>query len=213
MKKAILFDIDGTLLDTQEFVFDAVKYAFSESGYPYPTEREFKKVTGLPLVEFYSKLLPGDASEKLATLHREFQQENFHLVKPFSKTKKTLKTLKNAGFALAAVSNRTRESLVKSLKFTGIFDFFEVVICADDVVNAKPHQDHLFAALKLMQIKPEDACIIGDTENDILAGKNAKIKTIGVTYGWLGKDIAKYNPDYVVNDIEEIFKILECDKI
>lgn len=213
MKKAVLFDIDGTLLDTRKFVFDAVKYAFSESGYPYPTERELKEVTGLPLVEFYSRLLSVDASDKLAKIHREFQEENFHLVKPFPKTKKTLRILKNAGFALAAVSNRTRESLVKSLKFTGIFDFFEVVICADDVVNAKPHRESLLAALKFLQMKPNSAYMIGDTENDIFAGKNAKVKTVGVTYGWLGKDIVKYNPDHIIDDIGKLPEVLKYANI
>ncbi len=164
---------------------------------------------GRPLLEFYKFILPEADSIKLAQTHHNFQQENFHLVKPFSKTKKTLKILKNSGFLVAAVSNRSRESLLKSLKLTGIFKFFGVVVCADDVDNPKPHQEHLLVALKSLRIKPSSAYMVGDTENDILAGKNAGVKTVGVTYGWLGKKIAKYKPDYLIDDIEELLDILK----
>lgn len=175
--------------------------------YSYPSEQQIYKAMGRPLIEFYEVLLPGSDAMKLAKTHRQFQADNPTLIKLFPKIKKTLELLKTAGFPLAAVSNRTRDSLLHSLKLTEIFDYFDIIIAADDVVNTKPHQEPLLAALKFLQMKPNSAYMIGDTENDILAGKNAKVKTIGVTYGWLGKDITIHNPDYVINDIEEVFRI------
>lgn len=213
MKKAILFDIDGTLLDTRDFVFGSVKNCMAVHKLPGVSDKELKKVMGKALVEFYGTLFPGVDPSLLTKTHREFQENNFHLIKQFPKTKKTLQFLKKSGFLLAAVSNRMRESLVHSLKLAGIFDYFDTVVCADDVVNPKPHREHLLAALLDLKIGSENVYMVGDTENDILAGKNANIKTVGVTYGWLGKDIAKHNPDYVIDDIEDLFKILKCDKI
>lgn len=168
---------------------------------------------GKSLVEFYEALLPGSDTTKLAKSHRQFQADNPALIKPFPKTKKTLKLLKTAGFPLAAISNRTRESLLHSLKLTKVFEYFDIVITADDVVSPKPHKESLLAALKFLQTKPNSAYMVGDTENDILAGKSAKVKTIGVTYGWVGKDIAKYKPDFMIDNIEDLLKILKCDKI
>lgn len=207
-KKAVLFDIDGTLLDTRDFVFGSVKNCITVHKLPAVSDKELKKVMGNALVKFYGALFPEVDSSVLTKTHREFQENNFHLIKQFPKTKKTLQSLKKSGFLLAAVSNRMRESLVHSLKLAGIFDYFDTVVCADDVVNPKPHRDHLLAALLDLKIGPEDLFMVGDTENDILAGKNAKIETVGVTYGWLGKDIAKHNPDYVIDDIEDILEII-----
>lgn len=209
MKKAVLFDIDGTVLDTREFVFDAVKYALAEAGYPYPEEEVIKKAMCKPLVEFYKTLLSDIDPIKLSELHQEFQKENYHLIKPFPETQNTLRVLKDSGFLMAAVSNRMRESLLYSLKLTKILAYFDVVVAAEDVVNPKPHQDHLLTALKSLQIRPEKAFMIGDTENDILAGKNAKVKTVGVTYGWLGTEIKKHNPDYVIDGIGQLLEILK----
>lgn len=208
MKKAILFDIDGTLLDAHDFVFDAVKYSLNIHGYSYPEAKLEKKAVGRPILEFYEVLAPGADPKKLAKTHHEFQQKNAHLIKPFPNTKMVLQDLKNSGFLIAAVSNRSRESLIPSLKFTGIFNFFDVVFSLDDVVHPKPHKEHLLVALKSLQVKPSSAYMVGDTENDILAGKAAKVKTVGVTYSLLGKNIAKHKPDFIIDDIGELLEIL-----
>lgn len=209
MRKAVLFDIDGTVLDAWDFVFDAVKHAVTTHKYSYPSGQHIRKAMGgKPLVEFYEALLPGSDTTKLAKSHRQFQADNPALIRPFPKTKKTLRDLKNKGFLIAAVSNRTRESLLFSLKQTEIIDYFDVVVSAEDVPNPKPHRDHLLVALQKLNVDPVNSYMVGDTEHDILAGKNAKIKTIGVTYGFLGKDIAKHNPDYLIGGIEELLEII-----
>lgn len=208
MKKAILFDIDGTLLDTHDFIFDAVKHSLATHGFGYPEDKLLKKAIGRSLLEFYEILLPDADPTKLANTHHDFQQKNFHLVKLFPNTKMVLSDLKSAGFSMAAVSNRSRESLIPSLKLTGIFKFFDAVLSVDDVESPKPHKDHLLVALKSLQVKSGNAYMVGDTENDILAGKAAKVKTVGVRYGWLGKDIAKHKPDYLIDDIEQLLDIL-----
>lgn len=159
-------------------------------------------------MEFYTIVLPDLDPKRLAKTHHRFQQKNFHLIKIFPETKHVLKNLKNAEYLLAAVSNRNGESLIPSLKFTEIFEYFDAIVTPDDVLIPKPHQDHPLAALNKLQVKTENAYLVGDTENDILAGKNAKIKTVGVTYGWLGKDIAKYQPDFVIDKLEDLLNIV-----
>lgn len=209
MKKAVLFDIDGTLLDAWDFIFDSVKNSVAIHKLPDLTEENIKKAIGKPLAEFYEVLMPGIDPVLLSQTHREFQEKNFHLIKPFAKTKQTLKKLKDRGFLIAAVSNRIRKSVLHSLKLAKISGFFDVIVSADDVNNPKPHQEHLLVALKKLKVKPDNSYMVGDTDQDILAGKNANIKTIGVTYGFLGKDIIKHNPDYLIDDIEELVGILK----
>lgn len=213
MKKAVLFDIDGTLLNSWDFIIEAVKYSLLKHNYPYPSEKVIEKALGKSLIEFYQIIAPAVDPLKLAFTHDKFQQTNHHLVKPYPKTKQVLKTLKNSGFLLAAVSNRSRDSLLTSLKVTEIHDYFDVIISPDDVKNPKPHKEHLLVALQELEVKPVNSLMVGDTEQDVMAGKNAKVRTVGVTYGLLGKRIAKLEPDFLIDDIGEILKILKCAKI
>ncbi len=209
MKKAVLFDVDGTLLDTYKFVFHAVSYSVMAHGYPYPTKEKIGEAMGKPILEFYETLVPEADPSLLANTHRAFQQKNFDLAQPFQKAEKTLQCLKEWGFLTGAVSNRHKESLLHTLKRAKLFDYFDVIVSVEDVASPKPHKQHLLAALNQLGVKPVDAYMVGDAGQDILGGKNAKVKTVGATYGFLGEDIAKYNPDYLIDDIEDLLKILK----
>ncbi len=209
MKKAILFDIDGTLLNSWDFIIDAMEYSLMQHGYPKPSKKQLNKAMGKPLIEFYQMLIPTADYSRLASTHHEFQKTKHYLIKPFPNTIKTLDSLKNSGFSLAAISNRMRESLLESLKTTGIFDYFDVIVSADDVESPKPHPDPLLMALKKLKVESNNSYMVGDTEQDVLAGQAAQVKTVGVTYGLLGHRIKKHRPDYVINDIGELLGILK----
>lgn len=209
MKKAVLLDVDGTLLDTWDFVFDAVKYASAFHGLQYPSDERIRQAAGKPLLEFYQILYPRVDPETLAKTHADYQSRIFVIGKPYPKTIKTLKKIKAKGYLVAAVSNRARESLLASLKEAKIADFFDLVVSAEDVKNPKPHKEHILVALKTLKVLSDHSFMVGDLEVDILAGKSAKVKTIGVTYGFLGPEIKKHNPDFVIDDIEELLKILK----
>lgn len=189
-------------------MFESVKNSVIVHKLPHLTNKKINKTIGKPLAEFYETLFPGIDPSVLAKTHRQFQEKNFHLIKPFAKTKNTLKKLRNKGLLIAAVSNRLHASLIHSLKLTETFDYFDVIVCADDVRNPKPHQEHLLVALEQLKVQPENVYMVGDTGQDILAGKNAGVKTVGVTYGFLGADVAKHNPDYLIDDIEELLEII-----
>lgn len=206
--KAILFDIDGTVIDTKEFVFGAFEYVLGKYSLKADAEK-LNKAIGRPLVEFYQILFPYEDIEALAQAHRDFQDKNFHLGKAFPNAEKVLIKLKEMGIKLAAVSNRSSKGVTRSLTLDGLESYFDHIVTVDEVVNAKPHKDHPNKALELLGVSAEEALIIGDTENDILAGKNAGIKTVGVTYGWLGMDINKHNPDFTINNLSQLLKVLK----
>ena len=153
--------------------------------------------------------LPNEDFELIAKTHHNFQQDKFDLGKPFPKAKKTLKQLKTLGFKVAAVSNRTRDSLHIALKKAKLSPYFDFVVSAEDVKNPKPHKDHVLAALEYLNIESVNSFMVGDTEHDILAGKSAGTKTIGVTYGFAGKEIVKHNPDFIIDNIEEVLNLLK----
>ena len=207
MKKAVLFDIDGTILDTSDFVFTAVKYTLNKYNLN-ASEEKLTQAMGKPLVEFYKFIFPNLNYELLSKTHHDYQEDKFDMGKPFPGVKNVLKKLKSRGFLLAAVSNRSKIGLINSLKSGKVYKYFDVIIAVDDIENPKPHKDHPLKALEILGVEKDLSIMVGDTENDILAGKSAGIKTVGVTYGWIGKEIKNHNPDFVIDNLEEILEIL-----
>lgn len=213
MKKieAVLFDIDGTLLNTAEFVYQACEFTFRAHRLPMRSRDEMALVMGKPLEECYRHLSPDGDAYQLCETHRSFQAENLHLSAPFCNTLETLRRLKEAGIKIAAITTRSKRTSIKTLEAGGIANYFEVVISGEDIQHPKPHSEPLLKALQQLKIMPEKAVMVGDTDADILAGKSAGTKTIGVSYGFLGPRIADSNPDFLVSDIADVVPIILLD--
>ncbi len=206
--EAVLFDIDGTLLNTKEFIYQAFEYTFKSHSLPEIPRDELAKMIGKPLENIYKHFAPSHDMNSLCEIHRAFQIKNLHLSIPFPNTKNTLNAIKEAGMKIAAITSRSQRTSVHTLELAGIKDKIDVVISMEDGGKHKPDPESLLKALEQLGVKPEKAVMVGDTDVDILAGKNAKTKTIGVTYGFHGKRIVKSNPDYVIDDITKIIPII-----
>ena len=205
--KAVLFDVDGTLLDTHEYVYQAFEHSLKKH-HKLLSRQEIKKIMGKPLEECYKILTELDDITDLADSHRQFQRENYHLSKPYPNTVKTLEKLQSSGLLLAAITTRARDSAKKTLEEASILNYFNYFIGFEDVSRPKPDAEPLLKALNFLSVQPKEAIMVGDSEVDVYAGKNAGTKTVGVTYGFHGEHIAKTHPDYVIDDIEELLKIV-----
>lgn len=163
---------------------------------------------GGQLREIYAKILPGIDMEILVGAHKEFQEKNPLLVKAYPKVVEAVKTIKDKGYKLAVVTSRVNNAK-KNLTFTGLIDFMDTIVTGDDVVNFKPHPEPVLKALKHINIRPSEAIMIGDSHDDIMAGKNAGTMTIGITHGFFSREfLTKYNPDYLADNITEVVEIL-----
>ncbi|MEX1997996.1 MAG: HAD-IA family hydrolase [Candidatus Andersenbacteria bacterium] len=208
MIAAVLFDVDGTLLDAREFIFQAFEHVFTMHHLPAVARQQLALISGKPLEECYRLLAPQLDTALLCQEHRMFQEQHFNLLQPFPHTVVTLQQLQARGIATAAITNR-RQSGVQSLAHTGVLDYLTVVITGDDVTKLKPDPEGLFKALEVLQVAPTAAAMVGDTDADILAGKRAGIKTIGVTYGFFAAaDLQAAAPDVVVDDIADIIAVV-----
>lgn len=206
--KAVLFDVDGTLLDTTEYIFQAFEHTLNKHNLSMPMRSEFSKYIGLPLKDIYEIFIPGIDYEILREVHDTFQSNNLHLAKLFSGVLETIAIIKESNIKVAAVTTRGRVNVLDTLRTTGLLDKMELIVSGDDVENHKPHPEPLIKALEYLKVSPVDAYMVGDAEVDILAGKNAGTKTVGVTYGFGGKDMAKHQPDYLINSLSELIAIV-----
>lgn len=207
MIKVALFDVDGTLLNTYDSIFRAFKYSLKKYKNLDFTEKDFKKVMGKPLRECYRIITQLENVETLQNDHIIFQRNNIHLFTLYPKVKTTLALLKRKGIKIGFVSARGGNTLSESLRLSQLDKYANVVIDGDSVTEHKPHPEPLLKALKILNEKPQNAIMIGDLEADILAGKNAGTRTIGVTYGFIGKKIAQANPDYTIDNIDELLSL------
>lgn len=206
--KAVLFDVDGTLLNTHEFIVSAYEHAVSSIGRAISREEAEKYMrVGTNLRATYKHMLPDENEELLATRHHEYQRDRFNLIQPFEGALETLNALKENGFKIAAVTNRARPSAVPSLSHHGLFTLLDACVCPEDTLRTKPDPEHVRTALRALKVAPENAWMVGDTSVDIEAAHASGVSSIGISHS--GDDsIRKSRPRHVVLSLSEILPIV-----
>lgn len=205
----LLFDIDGTVLDTREFIIQATEHALNTLEYPVPKREVIEKCVGMAFPGYYQSLTGTDKdTDKLIDAHRDFQYKNYNLAKLFPHALETLQKLKEKGYKMAAVTTRSKKTSHQTLIDADIFDLFDVVISNEDASELKPHPAPLLKALELMRRLPENAVMIGDSHLDIQAGKNAGTKTIRAAYGFHTDHLHDPEPDFIIEDIKDLLTLL-----
>jgi len=203
----VLLDVDGTLLDTREFILQAFEHSIAHHGLAYPGRDHMAAQVGLPLEQIYATL-HADLEPALVESHRSFQEENQHLAVAFPGTAEVLTQLRERGLRLAAVTSRSRRTSVRSLEVTGLFGLFDAIVSAEDAPALKPDPAPLRQALAVLGAGTAGAVMVGDTAADILAGRALGIRTVGVTYGFGGRSVLEHSPDAVIEEIAELVAAL-----
>ncbi|MDP4200091.1 MAG: HAD-IA family hydrolase [Bacteroidota bacterium] len=206
--QAILFDIDGTLLDTFDFIYGAFEHAFELHGVERLSRERISHLMGGPLEEVYMEMAPGHDVTALCQAHRTFQSENLHLARLFPDTLSVLEGFRARGIKIGAITTRSIRTSIRSLEQTGIVHLFDIIISAEDVVRVKPDPEPLLKALDVFGVKPADAIMVGDTAADIMAGKNAGVKTVAALYGFGGERLLELQPDYAIASLIDLFQFL-----
>jgi len=201
--KAVLFDIDGTLLDSNEMIFRCYEHTFSVHKLPIKTREQIKSQFGKSLEDCYKFHFPNEDIIKLCETHLAFQERNLHLSKPFNSVGETLEKLKNTGIKLVAITVRSKRTSLKTLEFARIAQYFDMIISREDVKNSKPDPEAILKALKFLKLSVDEVIFIGDTDIDIQTGKNADIKTIKILH-----DHKKIDSDSVIFDIKEVLNLI-----
>jgi len=208
MIKAVLFDIDGTLLNTAELIYQAFEHSLKTHGHKVLSREKMAMTIGKSLEDCYLDFAPEGDINLLSKTHNEFQLKNPQLAEVFPDTLQTLEKLKSLGYKMVGITNRWKSSGVLSIKHTGLDKYLEFVLYRDDVKKLKPDPEPIKKALKTLGFKKEGAVMVGDSEIDVLCGKNAGVKTIGVTFGFGGEHIKNFSPDFIIDELSELSEIL-----
>ncbi len=207
--QAAVFDVDGMLLDTREFIFQAYEHSLTKHGHEVPNRIVIAEQIGRSLPDCYEAFAPSGELDALCDTHHEFQAEQLHIISSYEGLIEMLDTLQSGGLKLAAFSSR-KGNLVPSLKNAGILHYFGIVVQGDDVQHHKPHPEGLLKALYALSVEPAHAAMLGDAAVDIEAGKRAKVAlTVGITHGFGTREALEgAKPDFIVDDLASIAPLL-----
>lgn len=210
--KAVLFDFDGTLADTLPVCFLAFKSVFKEFDDLEVSTEEIKGMFGPSETGIIRENLRNSDYEKAIELYYNiYRDQHVNMVEKNEAIYSLVWQLKTNGYKLGIVTGKARRSLDISLECLGLNNIFDVIVTGDDVKFPKPHPEGINLALEELGLPNKEAIFLGDSDADILAGKQANVHTIGVH--WLPNFQTiefSVQPDEVFSDISEFLpSILE----
>ncbi|WP_432352747.1 pyrophosphatase PpaX [Sporosarcina sp. A2] len=205
----VLFDLDGTLLDTNELIMQSFEQLLDRHYPGQYTRTKILPFLGPTLAETFNAMDPSK-TEAMIEEYRTWNILNHDLLAtPFDGVPETLTRLVDNGIRMAIVSTKRKDMVGKGLQLLGIGHLFETVIGLDDVKRPKPDPEPLLLAMQRMNVSKEEVIMVGDNFHDIEGGKNAGVLTAGVAWSLKGKEfLSTFNPDYMLNHISDLYGIL-----
>jgi len=220
-KKAILFDLDGTLIDSVPDLALALNMMLKSLGRDTFSEETIRYWVGNGAQILVKRALLGNRNEKQNVDDALFKTAlklflNFYGTDPggitaiYPGVPETLEAFRKKDYKLAIVTNKPYLFVGPILKNLHLDHFFEFWVGGDSLPQKKPDPALLFHASEKMDLPVEECIMVGDSKNDILAANAAGMQSIGVTYGYnYGEDISLYGPDVIVDDFSDILSCLE----
>lgn len=210
MFKGVLFDLDGTIINSNELVIKSFQYAFKKLLNKDIPREEVVQTFGEPLRSAMTRYDEKN-SNLLVNTFRAFNESNHDkFVSKFQGVEEGLKSLKAMEVKLAVVTSKRKKMALRGLKLLDIYKYMDVIVSPEDTDKHKPLGDPALKACELLNILPTEAIMVGDSHNDILCGKNAGCKTCLVKYTALPlESLMKYEPDYIIDSIEDLAEITQ----
>ena len=215
--KLVVWDVDGTLVDSRQTIFDSMQRAFAEAGLPSLSYEAVRQVVGLGLREGIEALLPNAGPDQLdratdayrAAFGAKVNQPGY--VEPlYDGAAETLDRLRAAGWKIAMATGKSRRGVETIIRMHGWADLFESTHCADDGPG-KPHPAMVLEAMKALNVGPERTIVVGDTAHDMRMAKAAGAYAQGVSWGFHTADeVLEGGADHIAHDFAELNRQLDA---
>jgi HAD superfamily hydrolase (TIGR01549 family) len=209
--KTILFDLDGTLIQTPTIILEAFKQTFETHLKEVElSEKELSNFLGQTLwqtFEFYT-----DDKDLVDVMIKHYRDVSNMMIEEgltaYPNAKKTILYLKKQGCKIGVVTSKLKDVATYHLKLTNLFEDVDLIVGYDDVTNHKPNPDPLLKAIELLGSKKEDTLYVGDHENDIRAAKKAGIESCAVTYSSRLHEMLLEQPEFVIDNLDNLKDIV-----
>lgn len=209
--RTVLFDLDGTLIDSIELILSSYRHTMSAHGFPEVPDTVWLEGVGTPLRvqlgPWATESLPLD---RLIATYRDYNLSNHDLmVRPFPHLNEIVRAIRARGYRTGVVTSKTREGTRRGLRLVGLEDAIEIMVCADDVTNAKPHPEPVHRAVADLGADPASTIFIGDSIHDLHSGRAAGVMTGAVLWGPFGREaLEPASPDYWLDTPQHLERLL-----
>lgn len=210
--KGLLFDGDGTLIDTYDMILRSMRKTLNDGEGMNWSDAELMVGVGTPLLDQMLHFTQSDVprAERLVDEYRA-HNDSIHDagIRAFEGTAEVLERFRAAGIPMGVVTSKRHELAERGFRLTGIFDFFDVFIAADDWPEHKPKPGPILHACDLLDLAPAQCFYIGDSPYDIQAGNAAGCRTVAVSWGMFSAEaLAAEHPTFMIDSLSELADML-----
>lgn len=203
----LIFDWDGTLMDSAGVIVDSIQRACEDMGLDVPSDHASRQIIGLGLIQALQTLLPNlpvDDYPRLVERYRHHYLGRDADIPLFDGVDAGIRDLSAGGFHLAVATGKSRMGLSRALQASGLGGLFSATRCADQT-HSKPHPAMVLELIEELDASPERTLVIGDTSHDLLMAANAGVASLGVTYGaHAPDDLQPYLPLALIDSFPEV---------
>ena len=217
--RAVLFDLDGTILDTAPDLAACANAMLAEIGRAPLPEAQIRDYIGKGVQNLVARSLEAtggagavDSAHALEVFERLYLEGLAVRTRPYPGVVEGMETLARAGIAMGCVTNKAARFTVPLLERTGLMRFMGVVVSGDTVANKKPHPEPMLHAVAKLGVQPREALMVGDSRNDVDSARAAGCPVVVVPYGYReGLPVEALGADAVVATVEEAARSITMD--
>lgn len=208
--KAVLFDFDGTIMDTNTIILESWEHTFNTVLGRDPVHEEIVATFGEPLDITMAKMFPDRDTNEMVEIYRSYQRNIYKdAITMFPGTREVIHALKEKGYKVAIVTSRFWKSTRTGLYKFDISDMFDAVVSAEDTNIHKPDPTPILLCLEKLGISAEEAIMVGDSKFDILCARNAGVRSVLVSWTISVNEEQRRElaPDYYITDAAQLLEI------
>jgi pyrophosphatase PpaX len=212
--QTVLFDLDGTLIDSIRLILDSYQHTMAAHGIPPRSDEAWLAGVGTPLRSQFGEWSHDPALlEAMVATYRDYNLANHDaMVTAYDGIEAVLRAVRDAGLRTALVTSKNRQGARRGLDLTGLTEYLDLLVCADDVVNPKPHPEPVHLALAQLGAGTAGAVFVGDSVHDMHAGRAAGVATAAVLWGPFGRtQLEPTAPDHWLERPADVLAMLGLD--
>ena len=213
--RTVLFDLDGTLIDSVRLILDSYHHTLAAHGLPPRTDEEWLEGVGTPLTAQFGALeeTAGMLDALIATYREYNLKHHDRMVTVYPGVVDVVRVLKDEGIATGLVTSKNRSGALRGLALAQLELLMDVLVCADEVQNPKPHPEPVEKAVRLLDADPASTIYVGDSIHDMRSGRAAGVWTAAVLWGPFGRShLEGAQPDHWLERPEELLTLVRQER-
>jgi len=209
--RTVLFDLDGTLIDSIRLILDSYHHTLTQHNLPARSDEDWLKGVGTPLhVQFSEWREFPETLEAMIATYREYNLKHHdRMVTVYPGVLEAVREIKAAGIGTGLVTSKNRQGALRGLKLVGLEALMDVLVCADEVTNPKPHPEPVEKGVALLGADPATTVYVGDSVHDMRSGRAAGVKTAAALWGPFGRaHLEGASPDYWLETPQDLVDLV-----